>query len=129
MKDGTIATPEVKQQIADKLNGNVRPFTDNVIIQDPQLVIYNINLTYYIKSSDTDSIGTQAKVNKAVDDYILWQSVKLGRDIVTDKLTELILQAGAKRAVITEPSYAVVPNNAVASLGTKTVTFGGIEDE
>ena len=71
----------------------------------------------------------QVKVNQAVEDYILWQQSKIGRDINPDMLVSKIKDAGAKRCVVTYPVYTVVPDSSIARLGSKTVTYGGIEND
>ena len=74
-------------------------------------------------------------VDAAVEEYIAWQSGKLGRDINPDKLRDLLFHTGVKRIVLRSPAYKVLEggkNNAapqIAKLGTKTIVNGGYEDE
>ena len=74
-------------------------------------------------------------VNQAVEDYISWQSGKLGRDINPDKLREYLSNAGIKRIVLTAPSFTVLNDGKrltvpqIAKIGKVTVTNGGYEDE
>lgn len=137
MKDGTIASSEVKAAILAACNAeDVRPLTDLVTVEDADEVSYNIAFTYYVPS-DTPKSQTQmtADINEAVNKYIEWQSAKFGRDINPDKLRELLFACGIKRVVITSPVFTVLndglDNTApeVAKLGTKTITNGGYEDE
>lgn len=108
----------------------IRPETDRVTVKSLQEVNYNVGLTYYINNSDRNNApAIQSGVEKAVSEYIEWQSGKIGRDINPDKLRELVMAAGAKRVVISEPAYTVTAKTSISRLGTKTVTYGGMEDD
>ena len=124
-----------------------RPLTDKVIVSDPGEVSYTINLTYYVPAGATASVAqVQSAVTNAVNEYVAWQSGKLGRDIVPDELISRIIGAGAKRFVITTPVYTVlqdgtIPTNydpdtdlpltvpQIAKCTSITLTYGGIENE
>ena len=70
--------------------------TDEIVVKKPTEEEYDIELTYYINSSDKSRADTiQTEVNTAIDEYKLWQRLKLGRDINPDELTKRIMQAGA----------------------------------
>ena len=139
MDDGTIADSATKALITAACNDNeVRPLTDLVSVEDADTVSYNITLTYYMStSSQKSATEITADVNAAIDEYKKWQSGKLGRDINPSKLTQLVVAAGAKRVVITSPTYTALrdgndvnnPVPQVAVVGTVTVTNGGYEDE
>ncbi len=102
--------------------------TDEIVVQAPAVRSYNISLTYYINESDKSKASTiQAGVNNAVEAYKLWQKGKIGRDLNPNELMKRILAAGAKRAVITAPSYTVISDDAVAIAGTVNVVYGGLE--
>jgi len=117
---------------------SVRPLTDHVVVADPQTVTYNIDVTYYQSTESTKSATElAADISNAVDTFKEWQAAKLGRDINPSKLIQLMVQAGAKRVVVTSPTYThlsdgrgtpvTAPQYAV--VGTVTVTNGGYEDE
>ena len=109
---------------------NIRPLTDEVTVQAPPTESFNVAVQYWINKSDTNQAATiQTKVNQAIDNYILWQQSKIGRDVNPDKLISMIESAGAKRCAVTAPSYTVIANGSIARLGTKTVTYGGIEND
>jgi len=139
MSDGTIASSEVKALILAACNADdVRPLTDSVSVEDPDTVSYNIQMTYYMsKESSMSAAEIQANVAQAVDEYVLWQSSRLGRDINPSRLIQMVVEAGAKRCVVNYPvftqlkdgSEAGAPAPEVAVLGTKTITNGGYEDE
>ena len=138
MDDGTIASSEIKALILAACSADsVRPLTDLVSVKDPEEESYDITLTYYLSEDSTQSASElQAAIESAVDEYVKWQSGKLGRDINPSKLISMIMEAGAKRVVLTAPTYthlvdgrstAVAPQ--IASVGDITLTNGGYEDE
>lgn len=137
MEDGTAASSEVKQAIATACNADdVRPLTDQVSVEDPVLVNYNIAFTYYIpRNSAMSASDIQAVVNTAVDEFRLWQAGKLGRDINPSQLIQMLMVTGIKRVVLTEPDFRALADGTdgsapeLASLQTINITAGGYEDE
>lgn len=94
---------KVKAACSDK---TVRPLNDDVYAYAPQLVEYNIDVCYYVTADDEDAAVKAIEGNGgAIDSYINWQSAKISRDINPDKLTALLVDAGAKRVKITSPVY------------------------
>ena len=111
-------------------NNDIRPLTDQVTVGAPDTEIYNINLTYYIGASDTSAVSTiQDDVAAAVSAYNIWQTEKIGRDINPSFLIKKIMEAGAKRVVITSPVFTAVDESTVAKTGTVTVNYGGVESD
>ncbi len=137
LKDGSFAGEQLKADILKACSDDqVRPLTDKVSVEDPDSVTYNINLTYYIpEDSNVSSAEIQKSVDSAVEEYIKWQSEKLGRDINPSYLYGLLMQTNIKRIALTEPVFTFLrdgKNNTVpqiAVLGSVTVTNGGYEDE
>lgn len=117
----------LKAYLSDK---TVRPMTDTVTVAAPTEVPYSIAFTYYINRSDSSqAVSIQAAVQQAVEDYVKWQR-NIGRDINPSKLTSLIIAAGAKRVVLSAPTYATIAETSVAALsGEASVTYGGLEDD
>ena len=104
--------------------------TDKVTVKAPETVTYDINMKYFINTSDLQKAQTiQASVTAAVNEYIIWQRSKIGRDINPNKLVQLAVDAGAKRVEITSPVFQTIDKAAVPKLTTQTVTYGGIEDD
>ena len=125
--DSTFLTG-LKDYLSDKSR---RPLTDNVTVNAPDTVSYDITLTYYILTENAAASTTiQANVNQAVQDYITWQKSKIGRDINPSELISMIMAAGARRVNLTNPTYTVVNDTqiAVASVNV-AVTYGGLEDD
>ena len=46
-----------------------------------------------------------------------------------EDLIRRVREAGAKRVVLTAPDFASISETQVAQLGTKAVTYGGLEDD
>lgn len=109
---------------------NIKMLTDVVNVIAPTKYEYTLNVTYYINSSDSATADVlQKNVEAAIEEYVTWQKSKIGRDLNPSHLDHLIRAAGAKRAVITSPVFTVVGDTSVAALTSKTVTYGGLEDD
>lgn len=137
MDDGSAASTEIKNAALAACSADtVRPLTDSVSVDDPDEVSYDVTLTYYVPSnSSISSTEVQANVEAAVAEYTAWQAGKLGRDINPSYLIGLLMKAGIKRVVVTDPAFTELSdgsNNSapeLASVGTVTITNGGYEDE
>lgn len=109
---------------------SIRPLTDKVEVSAPEAHVYNIDLTYYIPSSGKASVAAiQENITAAVNIYNSWQTEKIGRDINPSYLIQKIMEAGAKRVVVTSPVFATLDNGTIASTGNVTVKYGGLEDD
>ena len=131
LEGGELPNEAMVRSLADYLaNENIRPLTDEVIVRLPATATFNVNVQYWINRSDINKAATiQAAVKQAVTDYVSWQQSKIGRDINPDKLISLMEQAGAKRVAVTEPVFSVIPDATIGRIGTKTVSYGGIEND
>ena len=140
--DGSIAGSEMKAAVLAACNADdARPLTDLVSVEDPEVVSYSINLTYYVPSDADSAAEVEAAVEAAITKYKLWQAGKLGRDINPSYLIGLIMQAGAKRVVLNSPSFTVLRDGytfddeeesvpqVATNAPTTTVVNGGPEDE
>lgn len=108
----------------------IRPLTDRVTVKAPETVEYKINVKYFVNQSDLKKVDTiKTAVNAAVDDYIQWQRSKIGRDINPSQLIQQMVSAGAKRVEVALPVFQVIGKANVAKLSSKTVTYGGLEDD
>lgn len=137
MKDGTLATEEVKREVLAACSADeVRPLTDQVFVEDAELVTYDVAFTYYTQTGSTESAADiAAAVQIKVDEFNTWQQAKLGRDINPSRLINLLMQTGIKRVDLTAPAFTVLRDGGdktvpqVAALGTVIITNGGFEDE
>lgn len=131
LKNGTLPGKEILEGLEEYLSVNkVRPMTDLVIVKAPDVVSFSINLTYYINRSNlAQAVTIQQEVEKAVAEFVTWQTTEIGRDINPDELRKRIKAAGAKRIELASPAFTVVGDEAVAQCTGKVVTYGGLEDD
>ncbi len=131
MNDGRIPGDTVIQGLQEYLmNENIRPLTDQVTVEAPEIEPYNVKVLYFIKRSDTSKeMAIKTQVAQALNNYNAWQQEKIGRDITPDVLIQYMMAAGAKRVIIEEPVYKVIQDISIAQLSEETVTYGGIEDD
>lgn len=109
---------------------NIKPLSDKVVVSAPTIQSYDIVFTYWINESDSNKVATiQSEIETAVSEYDEWQRSKIGRDINPSELVKRLILAGAKRVEITSPVFTKVPTTGVAVMKTKTVTYGGLEDD
>ncbi|SFP11554.1 baseplate assembly protein [Salibacterium halotolerans] len=131
LENGEVPTDSFSEELINYLSEkDKRPLTDNIQGGAPEQNEYNIDVTYYIRSSDSSrSVDIQNAVENAVQLYRIWQKSKIGRDINPSELQSRIIQAGAKRAEIIAPSFTVVPDINVANDANVSVNYGGMEDD
>jgi len=131
LKDGLLPDEAFIQGVSLFLeNGNIRPLTDKVTVSAPEVVSYNVVVTYYIKRSESGKVESiSSAVSLAVQEYILWQKEKIGRDINPSELVRRMMDAGAKRVIITAPSDTNIEKNTLAVCSQLTINYGGVEDD
>ena len=106
---------------------NVRPLTDIVQVEAPEVELYDIELTYYTtKANESEVVKNVEGPDGAINRYIHWQGSALDQDINPDELRKLILcphwtenQAGAARVIIVKPEYKELPSTTVAKFSGK----------
>lgn len=137
MDDGTIASQTIKSAIYAACNDDsVRPLTDYVSVEDPEVINYDIRIKYYMPS-DTELSSTDIAnaVNNAVDEYVAWQCQRLGRDINPSYLNYLLMKTGIKRVEIESPIFTKVCDGndnsvpQVALMSNTEIVNGGYENE
>lgn len=130
LRDGQEATPAVLKEIEEALNAaDIRPLTDVVTVNAPETVDFSVDTTFYIAQPNKESAAAiERAVRAAVDEYIEWQTTKMGRDINPSQLTRMMMEAGAKRVEVRQPVFATVPEIAVGRLKSKNILNGGLED-
>lgn len=131
MNDGELPSESMLLGVQKFLSDEqIRPLTDRVTVKAPETVEYKINVKYFVNQSDLKKVDTiKTAVNAAVDDYIQWQRSKIGRDINPSQLIQQMVSAGAKRVEVALPVFQVIGKANVAKLSSKTVTYGGLEDD
>lgn len=129
LEGGELPTQTILDDVAAICNSDsIRPLTDHVSVLAPTAVSYDVTATYYIEAENAGaSAEIQAAVASAVDEFVLWQKSKLGRDVNPSELIRRIVDAGAKRVTVTDPAFTPVAADEVAIEGTVSVAFGGVD--
>ena len=127
---GELPSEEVLAAVRAALDGDtVRPLNDTVLVQAPELVPYELRVSWSISRDKSALASTvSAAVAAAVEQYRLWQRSAPGRDILPTRLVSLMEQAGARRVVVDAPEYTVLEPRQLARETDVSVTFLGVED-
>ena len=135
MDDGAPASETMKAKILTAVSADdVRPLADHVETEEPEIVPYDIDLTYWIPTGTTDAASIVAAVEKAVEKYIAWQSGAFGRDIDPSWLIAMVMGTGVTRVAVTAPVHIAVSGGdsdgppAIAKVGSIDLKNGGTED-
>lgn len=128
---GELPTQEMKDAVLEKVSDKtVRPLTDKVNVIDPAVINYDLDVQYWIKTSDlSNSENVKAAITAAKDAFILWQKTKLGRDRSPDILNQMLINAGAKRVVINSPGYLGLSSTQISKEANINFSYQGAEDE
>lgn len=130
LKNGQLPSQEIIDKVLETVSSkNVRPLTDFVTASAPNLMLFNLDMSYYIDVNEVDKNLIHQKVQDAVNEWILWQQSKIGRDINPSRLISLCMKAGASRVEVNSPNFTIINKGEVARLDTKNVVFGGLEDD
>lgn len=129
--NGELPDKELIDRVQEYLSADdIRPMTDKVTVAAPTTVQFDINIKYYIatdKAASTKEI--KQAVELAVENYILWQTSKMGRDINPSYFNAMLMESGIKRVEITAPAFTEIAKGSVAVVNNCNVAFGGMEDE
>lgn len=101
---------------------DVKPLTDMVLVEPPDVRRYDIELTYYTtKASESEVVKNVEGAGGAIDQYVYWQGSNLNQDINPSELRKLILTpgweeglTGATHVEIVKPEYTELPSTTVA---------------
>lgn len=132
MAGGELPTQDILDAVSEAVNDRtVRPLSDKVTVSAPAAIQYDVDFTYWIDSERVaDALSIQAAVRAAVQDYVAWQKLRIGRDINPSELTRRIMNAGARRVEVVSPAYTVLENTEIALVETDiSMHYGGIEDD
>ena len=129
--NGELPGEELINKVSEYLNrGDIRPMTDTVTVAAPDTVEFDIDVKYFVsKDKEASTNDIKRAVELAVENYILWQTSKMGRDINPSYFNTMIMESGIKRVEITAPVFTQIPKGCVAVVRGESVVFGGVEDE
>lgn len=121
---GDAVLTAVNSAVNDKSR---RPMTDHVTVLPAAAKNTTVNVEYYISPGNSvNATAIQSAVSSAVNEYISWQTGKIGRSINPDELKKLMLVAGASRVDVLTPVRANVAVNEAVQITSKTVTYKGL---
>lgn len=131
---GELPSKETLEQIAAYLSDEtIRPLTDYVKVLSPEAVEYKIDLHYWISREDISRAEQiKADVEKAVEQYRLWQQSKIGRDILSSRLIQYVMSAGASRiddATLKPSGFQKLESHQVAQCTAVNIVYEGYKDE
>jgi phage-related baseplate assembly protein len=110
------------------LNNRVRPLTDQVVAAAPDIVEYDIDCVYYIRTIDRNNAAAiQKRFALALDNYLAWQDTKIGRDINPSVMNRMMMGSGIKRVEIRAPAFRVLRETELSKARTVQTRYGGIE--
>lgn len=125
---GEIPDEEVLADVLAACSADdVKPLTDKVQVEAPNVEYYDIELTYWTtKANQSEVVENVEGSGGAIDQYIYWQGSNLDLDINPDELRKLILcphwgdnLTGAARVEIIKPEYKELPSTTVAKFSGK----------
>lgn len=130
-KDGSIPDEELLEIASAAVSEQAeRPLTDVVTVSPPETVPFDVNIEFWVIDGSGLSLETaKAQIESAVNDYISWQTTKMKRDIIPERLAKTVMLDGIKRVKINSPVYTAVGNNQIAQVGSVKIVCGGYEDE
>ncbi|WP_233147075.1 baseplate J/gp47 family protein [Paenibacillus selenitireducens] len=128
---GAPPSQDILDAVAGALNDRrIRPLTDKVVVKAPTMKSFSIEFTYWIsRERAAEATAIQAAVIQAVNDYMLWQKSKLGRDINPSELIRRVMVAGASRVNVVKPIFTEVNTSEIATASAPNVTYGGMADD
>lgn len=131
LQNAEIPTDTFLQALEDYMNADdIRPITDKVECEAPQVKDYEIEIEYWINIDDKQNSSLiQNKVNTAVEEYKIWQGEKLNRDINPDELIFRVKKAGAKRLKVVKPEFIKLSEIELAKCTNVKITYKGLESE
>jgi phage-related baseplate assembly protein len=131
VKGGNIPNASMLALVRNYLaSERVRPLTDQVLVSAPEVVYYDIDLTFYVNKKDAPRLSfIQSAVEKAVSNFIAWTKSKIGRDILPEELIRLVKQAGAYRVDLTLPAKEELTIEQIAHAQNVSIRYGGLIDD
>lgn len=136
LKGGEIPDADILEKVLETVNASdVRPLTDRVFAVAPEVIPYDIEITYYTTpESEAEVVENVEGADGAIARFNEWQSDALGRDINPDQLRKLILSpswaenlTGAIRLDVVKPDHKTVEDTQVAKFsGSLTVSHKNI---
>lgn len=131
LKGGQMPTEEMLEKIKKALSpDDCRPLCDMVEVRAPDKVEFDIVATYYISNDKTESTKEiEKKVKECLEEYVNWQTGKMGRDINPSYFNAIMMKSGIKRIDIEKPVFKRINDKEIAILNEYKLIKGQTEDE
>ncbi|MDX8367791.1 baseplate J/gp47 family protein [Cytobacillus sp. IB215665] len=131
LKNGELPSLELLDEVLVICSHKkVRPITDSVTTNVPDVINYNADVEYWILQSNASVLSAiQANVEDAYQDYLKWQREKMGRDVDLTELIAKLKEAGAYRVKVNSEMYIPIEKHQVAREDVQSLVFGGLTDE
>ncbi|MBN1071141.1 hypothetical protein DVV81_08155 [Clostridium botulinum] len=146
--NGEIPSQEILNKVYKECSPkDRRPLTDKVEVGTPDVIEYDIELTYYL---DKNFLTQEGKWRKSIEgeklnyedgsirNFINWQQEEIGKSINVEELKYQILNSasynindrilsGVRRLIVSKPGYDEIKENEIAKVKNITVKYGGME--
>ncbi len=146
--NGEIPSQEILSKVYKECSPkDKRPLTDKVEVGTPDVIEYDIELTYYL---DKNFLTQEGKWRKSIEgeklnyedgsirNFINWQQEEIGKSINVEELKYQILNSasynindrplsGVRRLIVSKPGYDEIKENEIAKVKNITVKYGGME--
>ena len=130
MKGGVLPDSDTLLKVLKACSADdTRPDTDYVHALAPEIITYDVNLSFWIPQSKSEQLeAITDSVTSAVYSWASWQRSALGRDINPSRLIHDVLDAGASRAVVASPAFTDIKKYQVAHASNIAVHFSDFDD-
>lgn len=130
LEGGVLPSEDVLTQIEEHLSSDeIRPLTDEVKALSPKAYEYEIVVDYWISESDKSRAESiRNAVDRAVEEYKIWQHGRIGRDIAPGQLICNVISAGAARIdsdTMKPSAFVELAGDTVAQCTSVTVNYKG----
>lgn len=132
MVGGAAPDVELLGKIAAAVNSKKnRPLTDVVKVVEPEVVDYQVDVTFWVLHSHASKAGAiQQRAQDEAQAYVAWQCAKLGRGVRPSELVARLQGIdGVQRVEISQPAYQALEPWQVARTENVSVTYGGLSGE
>lgn len=128
LKGGELPQEINLQRVREIFDQNINyPNTTKLIVSAPDVLEFDIDLTYYISMDNkTQEIEIKQNVEKAINDFINYQKTNLNIFLNPDDLRKRILNVGAYRVDITQPTFDKSASGKLTRINNKTINYGGL---
>lgn len=146
--DGEIPSQDILNKVLEECSKkDRRPLTDKVEVGVPNIVEYDIELTYYLDKNFQIEEGQWRKAiegknmdfhDGAIREFVKWQQGEIGRSINPDELRYKIQDSagyevnsrrisGIRKINLISPTHTEIGENEIAKVRNISITYGGTE--